>query len=294
MSSNKVDRQIDSYIDNIIKLNYNGFASNNNNPFLVSPYAPTANAGIINQINDINITISSLNENISSLFDLSTMTLRISTITDTLDSNTLTLSTINLLIEATNVNIDADNTNITGITNISNLNASNINFSTLTGTILNFSTLTGSTINARSTITSNLNFSTLTGSSIITRTMNYTSITGVAVRCNEFDGQFMRVSDSIFTPTITSGTTSTTNITFDTTEGSLINASTISTGYISFDTIIGSTISTNIITTNDFIFSSLYMTPSTISSFDPPANIFYSSILICLDGSYWKIPIFPV
>ena len=114
--------------------------------------------------------------------------------------------------------------------------------------------------------------------------MFFGSITGVAVLCNEFDGQYMRVSDSIITPSIIS----------ETVNGSLINTSTVSTGYMSFDTIIGSTISTNTITINELIFSSLCMIPSTILAVDPPVTSFSSSILICLDGSYWRIPIFPV
>ena len=111
---------------------------------------------------------------------------------------------------------------------------------------------------------------------------------------NDFRGTYMIVSNSI----------STTRINFDTIEGALINTSSVSTTYMSFDTIEGSlintstlstnTISTNMFTTNELIFSSLCMIPSTISSVIPPVNGFSSSILICLDGSYWQIPIFPV
>jgi hypothetical protein len=92
-------------------------------------------------------------------------------------------------------------------------------------------------------------------------------------------------------------TISTGFVTFDTIGGSVITTSTISSSIMDFNTIRGPIISTNIIstrviTTNELIFSSLYMSPSTISSF--PVNGFFSSILISLDGSYWKIPIFPV
>ena len=81
---------------------------------------------------------------------------------------------------------------------------------------------------------------------------------------------------------------------FETVEGSLINVSTASTTHIDFNTMKGSIISTNTFTTNELTFSSLCMIPSTISSVIPSVNGFSSSILICLDGSYWKIPIFPV
>ena len=315
MSSDKVDRKIDSYIDNIIKTNYNGFASNNNNPFLVSPYAPTANAGIINQINEININISSLNQNISSLFDLSTMTLRISTITNTLYSNTVTISTTNLVMDVPNVYINADNTNITGITNVSTLNASNITFqtligstiksntaiisalvfSTLTGGIIDtslinistliFSTLIGSTINTNSVIVK----STINTSSIITRNMYYTSLKGADIQTNSLEIFGITYYNELEGNLITANTINTTTMNFDNMTGSLINTSTISTTNVNFDAILG-----NKITTSELIFSSICMVPSTILSVVPPVNGFNSSILICLDGSYWQIPIFPV
>ena len=93
---------------------------------------------------------------------------------------------------------------------------------------------------------------------------------------------------------VNTSTISTGYMSFDIVEGSLINVSTISTIHIDFNTMNGSTISTNMLTTNELTFSSLCMIPSTISSVNPPVNGFSSSILICLDGSYWQIPIFPV
>ena len=316
MSSEKVDRKIDTYIDNIIKTNYNGFASNNNNPFLVSPYAPTANAGIITQINELNSTICTLNENISSLFDLSTMTMRICTITNTLSGNSVTISTANFIVDATSVYINSNDTNV------STLNASTITFRTLTGStintstlntsVLNYSTLTGSTINTSTMTTSKLNFSTLIGSSIsanslsVNLTISTNNIVSYGIiESNEFNGNFITIGTSINTPyiNISEGiilnvdTISTGFVTFDTLGGSIITTSTINTTLMDFNIIRGpiistNTISTNIITTNELIFSSLCMIPSTISSF--PVNGFSSSILICLNGSYWKIPIFPV
>ena len=314
MSSDKVDRKIDTYIDNIIKTNYNGFASNNNNPFLVSPYAPTANAGVINQINEINVSISTLNQNISSLFDLSTMTLRISTITNTLYSDTVTINTTNIVMDAPNVYINADNTNITGITNISTLNAINISFQTLTGSTIKsntatistlvFSTLTGGIIDTSLINISTLLFSTLIGSSIntnsvrvnstmnissiITRNMYFTTLRGADIRTNSLEILGITYFNELEGNLITANTINTTIMNFDNMTGSLINASTISTTNIDYDTIIG-----NKTTTGELIFSSFCMIPSNISSIVPPITEFNSSILICVEGNYWQIPIFP-
>jgi hypothetical protein len=93
------------------------------------------------------------------------------------------------------------------------------------------------------------------------------------------------------------------------TVNSSINVSSMNaTGIISFATMTGSTITANTmsiastlsvssinaassITTKELIFSSLSMNPSNISS--GVTTPLHSSILIYLNGSYWKIPIEP-
>jgi hypothetical protein len=114
MDNKKIDKEIDQYLNNIIKSNYNGFASNNNNPFLVSPYAPPANMVTTSQIVTINTSITIINQNLSTLFDLNTLTLKISTITNTLDSDIVRFSTVNLIMDTPYLEINAISTGING------------------------------------------------------------------------------------------------------------------------------------------------------------------------------------
>ena len=60
--------------------NANLFISNNNNPFLISPYAPPTNVAKETTVINIDETISTLIGNLSSVINLSTFTLSISTI----------------------------------------------------------------------------------------------------------------------------------------------------------------------------------------------------------------------
>ena len=60
--------------------NANLFISNNNNPFLISPYAPPTNVAKETTVVDISIIISTLIGDLSSIINLSTFTLSISTI----------------------------------------------------------------------------------------------------------------------------------------------------------------------------------------------------------------------
>ena len=153
-----------------------GFLSNNNNPFLVSPYTPLTNVVKQTQFSSIIIIIAAIEAELSTLFDFNTMTLRISTITNIAGGNSITISTANL-------NLDADNTTITGNVYFSNnayfstLSGSTINASTINASTINFSTLTGSTINASIVNAATINFSTLSGSTINASTINASSIT---------------------------------------------------------------------------------------------------------------------
>ena len=94
---------------------------------------------------------------------------------------------------------------------------------------------------------------------------------------------------SIYASTINGST-----ITFGTLTGSTISASTITFGTLTGSTINASTINVPTISTNAIIFSSLIMEPGFISSFIPAISTFNSSILIYLNGGYYKIPIYPV
>ena len=185
-----------------------GFLSNNNNPFLVSPYTPLTNVVKQTQFSSIIIIIAAIEAELSTLFDFNTMTLRISTITNIAGGNSITISTANLNLDATSINIDAANTTITGNVYFSN----NVYFSTLTGSTINasivnastinFSTLSGSTINASSINASNIAFSTLTGStinanSIIVSSIIFSSLTMIPGTTSSFNPAVSTFNSSI-------------------------------------------------------------------------------------------------
>jgi hypothetical protein len=239
MNSNRRDINSELYETQYI-LNAPNFLSNNNNPFLVSPFTPTTNIVKKSQLSSIIIVIAAIEAELSTLFDFNTMTLRITNITNSAGGNSVTISTTNLNLDGTSINIDAQDTTITGNVYFSNNTYfSSINASTITAKNITFSTLTGSTINAQTINASNITFSTLTGSTISAQT---------------------------------------------------INASTINASNITFSTLTGSTISALTLNASNITFSSLTMNPGTTSSFNP-ATTFNSSILIYLNGGYWKIPI---
>ena len=197
MNSNRRVINSDFYETQYI-LNAPNFLSNNNNPFLVSPFTPTTNIVKKSQLSSIIIVIAAIEAELSTLFDFNTMTLRITNITNSAGGNSVTISTTNINLDATSINIDAQDTTITGNVyfsnntyfssiNTSTITAKNITFGTLNGSTINaqtvnalnisFSTLTGSTINASSINASNITFATLNGSTIIASTINAPTIT---------------------------------------------------------------------------------------------------------------------
>jgi hypothetical protein len=247
--------------------NANLYISNNNNPFLVSPYSYPTNLAKKAEVQTISTIISSLIGDLSSIINLSTFTLSISTITNIPSSDSVTISTTSLLL-------DTASTYLTGDLTVDG----NSFFTSLSSLYGNFSTI------------NSINISSLYG--------NYSSIDSGFINTDINICNFLTVNSTINSSTINTG-----NINFSTLFGSTIN-----TGNINFSTLIGSTVNTNTmtinnnlvvssinatssITTQELIFSSLCMIPSTISS---GVTTFNSSILICLNGSYWKIPIEPL
>jgi hypothetical protein len=206
MNSNRRDINSELYETQYI-LNAPNFLSNNNNPFLVSPFTPTTNIVKKTQLSSIIIVIAAIEAELSTLFDFNTMTLRITNITNSAGGNSVTISTTNINLDATSINIDAQDTTITGNVYFSNNTYfSSINASTITAKNITFSTLTGSTINAQTVNTSNITFSTLTGSTINASTINTSTLNA-------------------------------SNITFATLNGSTINASTLNASTINAPTI---------------------------------------------------------
>ena len=177
MNSNRRDINSDLYETQYI-LNAPNFLSNNNNPFLVSPFTPTTNIVKKSQLSSIIIVIAAIEAELSTLFDFNTMTLRITNITNSAGGNSVTISTTNINLDATSINIDAQDTTITGNVYFSNNTYfSSINASTITAKNITFGTLNGSTINAQTVNALNISFSTLNGSTIIASTINAPTIT---------------------------------------------------------------------------------------------------------------------
>jgi hypothetical protein len=138
--------------------NSNMFVSNNNNPFLVSPYAPPTNVAKTSQINEINVIISSLIGALSTVINLSTFTLSISTITNIPGGNVVTISSQNVDVTGDNFNVFSeatfhnivtfdDTASFVGSTFFNNISTGNIFASNGT-----FSTLTASSISIASEI----------------------------------------------------------------------------------------------------------------------------------------------
>jgi hypothetical protein len=317
-SNLNVTRQVDAEIfrsRNALNVtNANMFISNNNNPFLVSPYAPPTNVAKTSQINDINITISTLIGGLSSVINLSTFTLRICTITNMPGQNTVSISSQNVAITGDYFDVSSDTTfnNIVSFednTYFNNISTGFIFASNMIGSTILVNTLQSNTTSTNNISTGNLFASNANMSTLNVSSFNVNSITSLQISTN-----------NISTGNLYSNAISTMNITFQTLNGSIINASTISvsslisvstisTTNINFISMNGTSITSdnlivtqNIsvssinaassISTRELIFSSLCMIPSTISSgVTTPLN---SSILICLNGGYWKIPIEPV
>lgn len=209
------------------------------------------------------------------------------------------------------------------VANVSSLNASS--FTAKTGTFNTLtvnSTLTGSTIN-----TTNFQFITATGSTFVTNsltvnsTLNTSTINTINLQFVTATGSTLSTNSLTVNSTLTASTISTNNFQFVTATGSTLttnsltvnstlNVSTIHTTSLQFELLYGSTISTNTakingldvstidsakrISTLDLVFSSFMMQPSTFSTattYITDTSGVYSSILINMNGSWWKIPV---
>ncbi len=301
--------------------NANMYISNNNNPFLVSPYSfPTGNFAKKSQIADITSIISTFIGDVSSIVNLVDFSLTISTITNIPSDNTVTISTTNFIIDAvqTTVNgplvatsslfastfstgeITTNSLSVNSTIITSTLQAINIQFSTLSGLTINavtvnatdifFNTLAGSTIQASTISAPNIFFNTLQGQLILTSSIETGSILTSTVLASSIltstiDGRIGNFStlqaSNLFASTLNVSTLLTSTI-----DGQIGNFSTLNAS-----TMLISSISTSHIEVKELIFSSICMSPVYIST---AVTTFNSSILICIDGQTWKIPIEPV
>ncbi len=323
--------------------NANMFISNNNNPFLVSPYSfPTGNFAKKSDINTISNIISTFIGDVSTVINLEDFSLSISTITNIPSGSAVTVSTSQFVIDAPLTTIVGDLT-ISNILTTSSLNASNITTdfltanstiiaSTLDATNIQFITLTGTTINATDIFFNTLDGSTIQASTISAPYINFTTIQGQLILVSSIETHNIQ-SNTIQTSTIIASTIdahignfstlqvstllastidaqignfSTLQVStllastidahignFSTLQVSTLLASTIDAQIGNFSTIQASTILTSSISSlrlevKELVFSSICMAPVYIST---AVTTFHSSILICLGGQTWKIPI---
>ena len=272
--------------------NANLFISNNNNPFLISPYAPPTNVAKETTVVDISIIISTLIGDLSSIINLSTFTLSISTIRPipsdpnqeiTIIASTLRLDVADTVIHGT-LEVDGNskfNNISTGylfasVADISSLSVSSLygnnaftnSLSTgqLFASVADISSLNVSTM----TVSGDIYFSTLIGSTITANTMTIHSTLNVS--SIDATGHISFVTMS--------GSTITTNTLI---VHSTIDVSTVSTGNIHFEVLGGA-----IGTISSFTFSSIHMLPGVVSTATTGIN---SSFIISIGGIKYKIPL---
>lgn len=179
---------------NLITTNANLYIANNNNPFLVSPYAPPTAATTKAAINSLSSLISTQIGNLSSVINLNTYTLSISTIrplpSDAQQTLTIQASTINIdgAFPGAAMNVYMSSFYNTINTNYLTVNSTlsvstitgNANFGNLYGNDVVASTLTVSSVLQVSTISSgNMTFNTQTGTSSIVSTLTVSSVANI-------------------------------------------------------------------------------------------------------------------
>lgn len=288
------------------------FISNNNNPFLISPYAPPTNVAKQTTVTNIDETISTLVGNLSSVINLSTFTLSISTIRPipsdpnqeiTIIASTLRLDVVDTVIYGT-LEVDGNskfNNISTGYLFASVADISSLNVSTFNANTLNISNFQASTITV----------SSLYGNNAFTNSLSTGQLFASVADISSLNVSTMSVSGTILFSTLIGSTITANTMTINSTlQVSSINA----TGHISFVTMSGSTITGNTFTVHstlyastvstgninfltldggkgtisEFTFSSINMIPGVIST---AATTLHSSFIINIGASKYKIPL---
>ena len=314
MDVNQLGRNSSKYNDrnNLQISNADLFISNNNNPFLISPYAPPANVAKQTSVINIDETISTLIGNLSSVINLSTFTLSISTIqpvpSDPLQTITIIASTLML---------DVADTVITGTLEVEgNSKFNNISTGYLFASVADISSLNVSTLNVDTISVNNFEASTLTVSSLygdkaFTNSLSTGQLFASVADISSLNVSTMSVSGNIYFSTLIGSTITANTMTIHST----LNVSSIdATGHISFVTMSGSTITANTLivhstlyastvstgniffetldggkgTISEFTFSSINMVPGVIST---AATTLHSSFIISIGGIKYKIPL---
>jgi len=264
------------------------FISNNNNPFLISPYAPPTNVAKQTTVTNIDETISTLVGNLSSVINLSTFTLSISTIRPipsdpnqeiTIIASTLRLDVVDTVIYGT-LEVDGNskfNNISTGylfasVADISSLNVSTFNANTLNISNFQASTITVSSLYGNNAFTnslstgqlfasvadiSSLSVSSLYGNNAFTNSLSTGQLFASVADISSLNVSTMSVSGTILFSTLIGSTITANTMTINSTlQVSSINA----TGHISFVTMSGSTITGNTFTVHSTLYASTVST----------------------------------
>jgi len=288
------------------------FISNNNNPFLISPYAPPTNVAKQTTVVNIDETISTLVGNLSSVINLSTFTLSISTIQPiasdpnqeiTIIASTLRLDVVDTVIYGT-LEVDGNskfNNISTGylfasVADISSLNVSTFNANTLNISNFQASTITVSSLYGNNAFTNSLSTGQLFASVADISSLNVStmSVSGTILFSTLIGSTIIANTMTIHSTLQVSSIDATGHISFVTMSGSTITgntftvhstlyASTVSTGNINFLTLDGGKG-----TISEFTFSSINMIPGVIST---AATTLHSSFIINIGASKYKIPL---
>ena len=292
--------------------NANLFISNNNNPFLISPYAPPTNVAKETTVVDISIIISTLIGDLSSIINLSTFTLSISTIrpipSDPNQEITIIASTLRLDVADTVIHGTLE---VDGNSKFNNISTGYLFASVADISTLNVSTLNADTFNVNNFEASTITVSSLYGNKAFTNSLSTGYLFASVADISSLNVSTMSVSGNIYFSTLIGSTITANTMTIHST----LNVSSIdATGHISFVTMSGSTITTNTLivhstidvstvstgnihfevlggaigTISSFTFSSIHMLPGVVSTATTGIN---SSFIISIGGIKYKIPL---
>ena len=292
--------------------NANLFISNNNNPFLISPYAPPTNVAKETTVVDISIIISTLIGDLSSIINLSTFTLSISTIrpipSDPNQEITIIASTLRLDVADTVIHGTLE---VDGNSKFNNISTGYLFASVADISTLNVSTLNADTFNVNNFEASTITVSSLYGNKAFTNSLSTGQLFASVADISSLNVSTMSVSGNIYFSTLIGSTITANTMTIHST----LNVSSIdATGHISFVTMSGSTITTNTLivhstidvstvstgnihfevlggaigTISSFTFSSIHMLPGVVSTATTGIN---SSFIISIGGIKYKIPL---
>ena len=292
--------------------NANLFISNNNNPFLISPYAPPTNVAKETTVVDISIIISTLIGDLSSIINLSTFTLSISTIrpipSDPNQEITIIASTLRLDVADTVIHGTLE---VDGNSKFNNISTGYLFASVADISTLNVSTLNADTFNVNNFQASTITVSSLYGNKAFTNSLSTGQLFASVADISSLNVSTMSVSGNIYFSTLIGSTITANTMTIHST----LNVSSIdATGHISFVTMSGSTITTSTLivhstidvstvstgnihfevlggaigTISSFTFSSIHMLPGVVSTATTGIN---SSFIISIGGIKYKIPL---